>query len=129
MARIGKEQLIKLQKKYKTDEAIARLYGLTRQAIAQQRKRYGIGVAESKNDERNRRICELWEKGIPVSGIASKFRLSTTHIYRVLNSRESWMGDLEKSWAITQVILEDILKDIDKEFNISSCITWVIAQL
>lgn len=89
MARIGKEQLIKLQKKYKTDEAIARLYGLTRQAIAQQRKRYGIGVAEAKNDDRNKKIIELSKKGISATGLAVKFRLSTTHIYRILNGKAS----------------------------------------
>lgn len=87
MARIGKEQLIKLQQKYKTDEAIARLYGLTRQAIAQQRKRYGIGVSEEKHSERDQKIIDLRNKGISVMGIAAKFRLSTTHIYRILNNR------------------------------------------
>ena len=42
MARIGKNQLIKLQKKYKTDEAIAKLYGITRQAVHRIRNKYGI---------------------------------------------------------------------------------------
>lgn len=87
MARIGKEQLIKLQNKYKTDEAIARLYGLSRQAIAQQRKRYGIGVADEKYEDRNKKIIELRKKGISASGLAAKFRLSTTHIYRILNGK------------------------------------------
>ena len=84
MARIGKEQLIKLQKKYKTDAAIAKLYGLTRQAIAQQRKRFGIPAAKDKYDDRNNKVKALRDKGISVAKLAVKFKLSKMHIYRIL---------------------------------------------
>ena len=88
MARVGKEQLIKLQMRFKTDAAIARLYGLSRQAIAQQRKRFGISASSTKYISRNSEIKELSEKGISAQKLAVKFRLSKMQIYRILKKFE-----------------------------------------
>jgi len=87
MARIGKEQLERLQKKYKTDAAIARIYGLTRQAVYQLRKQYGLKPSSDKSSDRNREVKRLRSMGISAKMLSVKFRLSTTHIYRILNDR------------------------------------------
>ena len=42
MARITKSQLVTLQKKLKRDAAIGAEFGITRQAVHQLRKKYGI---------------------------------------------------------------------------------------
>ena len=86
MARIGKNRLIKLQKKYKTDEAIAKLYGLSRQAVHQLRNRYGIAPSVDKHKQRNENIIILYKQGMSVNKLAKMFKLSTTHIYRIIKS-------------------------------------------
>lgn len=87
MAKIGRKQLVKLQKKYKTDEAIAKLYGLSRQAVQQYRKRCGIAAIDDKYGERNETIRNLYKNGTSVIDIAKKYTMSTTHIYRILKSK------------------------------------------
>jgi hypothetical protein len=86
MARIGKNQLIKLQKIYKTDHAIASLYGMSRQAIHQLRNRYGIPLVVEKHQERNEQIVALRREGISVIKIAKRFKLSAMHVYRILKN-------------------------------------------
>ncbi len=86
MARIGRNQFIKLQKRYKTDEAIAKLYGLSRQAIHQLRNRYRIFPVPNKNKERNDQIIGLHKKGVSIIKLAKKFKLSVTHIYRIVKN-------------------------------------------
>ncbi len=86
MARIGKNQLIKLQKRYKTDESIAKLYGLSRQAVHQLRNRYGIAPVIDKHKERNEEIISLYKQGMSVIKLAKMFKLSVTHIYRIIKS-------------------------------------------
>jgi len=49
MAKINKSQLIKLQSKYVTDDAIGKLYGISRQAVHQLRNAYGIPPVEEKH--------------------------------------------------------------------------------
>jgi predicted transcriptional regulator len=87
MAKIGKKQLIKLQKKYKTDEAIAKIYGLSRQAVQQYRKRCGIGPIADKYGQRNEKIRELYKKGVSVIKISKMYNMTTTHIYRIIKSK------------------------------------------
>jgi hypothetical protein len=86
MARIGKNQLISLQKKYKTDEAIAKLYGLSRQAIHQLRKKYSIDTIPDKHNERNSQILTLYNNGVSVIKLSKKYSLSITHVYRIIKS-------------------------------------------
>ena len=86
MARIGKNQLIKLQKKYKTDEAIAKLYGITRQAVHRIRNKYGISPVHDKHGERNEQIIALHKSGISVIKLAKKYKLSTMQTYRIVKS-------------------------------------------
>ena len=84
MARISKGQLEKLQKKYKSDEAIGKLYGISRQAVHQLRQRYGIAPVADKHRDRDREIVRAYQGGLSGIKIAGKFRISISQIYRVL---------------------------------------------
>ncbi len=64
MARISKEQLEKLQKNYKTDEAIGKLFGISRQAVHQLRTRYGITQVQDKHKVRDDEILRYYREGI-----------------------------------------------------------------
>jgi len=86
MARIGKNQLIKLQKKYKTDEAIAGLYSITRQAVHRIRNKYGISPVHDKHSERNEQIIALHKSGMSVIKLAKKYKLSAMQTYRIVKS-------------------------------------------
>ena len=86
MARIGKNQLIQLQKKYKTDQAIAKLYGMTRQGIHRLRKKYGIPFVSEKHKERDQTIINLHKQGMSVINLSKKFNLSVTQTYRIVKS-------------------------------------------
>jgi hypothetical protein len=85
MARISKGQLEKLQKKYKTDEAIGKLYGISRQAIHQLRTKYGIDPVPNKQGDRNREILRQYERGLSGIKLAKEFKLSTSQAYRIIN--------------------------------------------
>jgi DNA invertase Pin-like site-specific DNA recombinase len=86
MARISKTELIKLQKQLRTDAAIGEKFGITRQAVHQLRKKYGIDSSLAKNDERNEKIRELYEAGKSGNEIAKKLGLSVSQTYRIINS-------------------------------------------
>jgi DNA invertase Pin-like site-specific DNA recombinase len=85
MSKISKSELIKLQKVLKTDEAIGKKFGITRQAVHQMRQKYGIDSNLVKNDERNQKILSLFNKGIFGTEIAKKTGLSVSQTYRIIN--------------------------------------------
>lgn len=85
MARITKAQLIKLQKSLKTDEKIGEKYGITRQAVFQMRRVYGIPSNIAKNKERNGKIVKAYKSGTSGTVIAKKFKLSISQTYRIIN--------------------------------------------
>ena len=84
MARIGKNQLVKLQKKYKTDEAIGKLYGISRQAVHQLRQKYEIEPVADKHQQRDEAIVQLYKDGMAGTKIARKFKLSVSQTYRII---------------------------------------------
>ncbi|KMQ50522.1 hypothetical protein CHISP_2515 [Chitinispirillum alkaliphilum] len=84
MARITKQELIRLQKKYKTDARIGEKFGITRQAVHQLRKKYGIESRTASNPERNQNILAMRENGASVEAIAKKFKLSIPQTYRII---------------------------------------------
>ena len=84
MATISKTELVKLQKTLKTDAAIGEKFGITRQAVHQLRKKYGIDSNTAKNDERNAKIAALAKSGKTGSDIAGKFGLSISQTYRII---------------------------------------------
>lgn len=85
MAKVSKSELIKLQKSLTTDEAIGKKFGVTRQAIHQLRKKYGIESSYADHPERNAKIVALYKKGTPGTSIAKKIGLSIPHTYRIIN--------------------------------------------
>ena len=85
MSRISKAELIKLQKALKTDERIAKKYRITRQAIQQMRKNYGIDSRLAENPQRDRKMRALYKSGKTGAEVAKKFGLSLSHTYRVIN--------------------------------------------
>lgn len=88
MPRFSKTELIKLQKSLKTDKAIGEKYGLTRQAIHQFRKQYGIPSLQAKNDKRNAYIISLHKKGLSGVKIAKKVGLCVSQTCRIINLSE-----------------------------------------
>jgi DNA invertase Pin-like site-specific DNA recombinase len=84
MARISKAELIRLQKKFKTDARIGEEFGITRQAVHQLRKKYEIESRTAGNPERNKEMVEMRDAGHSVEAIAKKFKLSIPQTYRIL---------------------------------------------
>lgn len=70
-----------------TDQSIARLYKISRQAVHQLRQRYNIPPVDNKNEERNKQIVQLHHNGESVLKLSKKFKLSPTHIYRILKQQ------------------------------------------
>jgi len=85
MARITKAQLVRLQKKLKTDAKIGEQFKITRQAVHQLRKKYGIESVIAKNAERNEKIVKAYESGVSGTALAKKFKLSISQTYRIIN--------------------------------------------
>ncbi|OGJ85085.1 MAG: hypothetical protein A2268_16345 [Candidatus Raymondbacteria bacterium RifOxyA12_full_50_37] len=84
MARISKDQLKNLQKTLKTDAAIGKKFGITRQAVHQLRIKYGLDYNRKKNKERNDTIKGMYKKGASGAAIAKKVGLSISQVYRIL---------------------------------------------
>jgi hypothetical protein len=84
MSVASKTELIKLQKSLGTDQAIAKKFKVTRQAIHQLRAKYGIPSLLAKNDERNVKIVAMYKKGMTGTEIAKKFDLSASQTYRLI---------------------------------------------
>ena len=84
MARISKAELTRLQKTLKTDEAIGRKLGITRQAVHQWRKKYDIESRWSDNPARNKKMVSLYKAGKTGNQIADKFGLSLSQTYRLI---------------------------------------------
>lgn len=89
MAKVSKSQLIALQKKLTTDAAIGKKFGVTRQAIHQLRKKFGIDSSYAGNPDRNKKIAALYKKGTAGTAIAKKFGLSVSQAYRIINTAGS----------------------------------------
>jgi hypothetical protein len=85
MAKLSKSQLEKLQKKYKTDDAIGKLFGITRQAVHQLRTKYGIPPILDKNKDRDAEIVKNYNNGVPGTTLAKKHGLSISQTYRIIN--------------------------------------------
>ena len=84
MARISKNDLLRLQKKFHTDARIGEEFGITRQAVHQLRKKYNIESRTAGNPDRNKEMVALRTAGKTVEAIAKKFKLSIPQTYRIL---------------------------------------------
>ncbi len=87
MACVSKEQLIKLQKTLKTDHAIGKKFGVSRQAIHQLRVRYGIKATIAKNKERDLEIVTGYKKGKSLQALSKEFDLSIPHICKIIKTK------------------------------------------
>jgi DNA invertase Pin-like site-specific DNA recombinase len=88
MAKISKNQLIKLQTKYITDNEIGKLFGITRQAVHQLRNKYGIPPVDEKNKLRDQEIVRSFNKGISAIKISKKFDISVSQTYRIIRDNK-----------------------------------------
>jgi Mor family transcriptional regulator len=95
MPRISKTELLKLQKTLVTDEAIGKKFKITRQAIHQLRKAYGIKSSYADNPARNAKVVSAYKKGTSGTSLAKKFDLSVSQTYRIINEA----GALKKKAA------------------------------
>jgi Mor family transcriptional regulator len=84
MAKINKNELIRLKKTLVTDAAIGEKIGVTRQTIHALRKKYGIKSNYADNPDRNVKIVAAYKTGVLGPVLAKKHDLSTTQIYRIL---------------------------------------------
>jgi hypothetical protein len=87
MPRISRDQLIRLQKKYHTDEAVGNLLGVTRQYVHQLRNALGVPVVSDRHGKRNGEIARLYATGTSGAKLARRFRISVSQVYRVLRDR------------------------------------------
>jgi hypothetical protein len=94
MARISKQELIRLQKKLTTDALIGEKFDITRQAVHQLRKKYGIDSSIADNPIRNSKIVKAYGAGTSGTALAKKFNLSVSQTYRVINESK---GSKKKS--------------------------------
>lgn len=89
MARITKTQLVRLQKKLKTDAAIGREFGITRQAVHQMRRKYNIPSNLIQNPDRNEKIYNEYKEGVLVTKLIKKYKISVSQTYRIINNAKS----------------------------------------
>ena len=97
MAKITKAKLIQLQKNLKTDDKIGKQFGITRQAVHQLRKKYGIDSVIAKNAERNEKIVKAYKSGASGTNLAKKFKLSISQTYRIINEGKSGKKKVKKA--------------------------------
>jgi hypothetical protein len=96
MARISKTQLIRLQKKFATDEKIGELFGITRQAVHQLRQKYGIESSLADNPQRNAKIVKLFRAGTTGIALGEKFDMTSSHIYRIVHEAKAGRRETKK---------------------------------
>jgi hypothetical protein len=77
------EQLLSLQKKLKTDQAIGECFGVSRQVVFLWRKKYGIRSLRELIEARNYQIQKLYQAGLTNFELVNKFKLSLTTICRI----------------------------------------------
>jgi DNA-directed RNA polymerase sigma subunit (sigma70/sigma32) len=83
-AKISRAELIKLRKKFKTDPAVGKELGVTKQRVHQLRVIYGIPSTREGNKERNAKIISLRKQGATFTSIAKKMKLSIEHVRRIV---------------------------------------------
>lgn len=96
MARISEQQLLKLQAKYKTDDAVGKLFGISKQAVHQLRNKYGIAPVADKHEERNNEIARAYKSGMPGTKLAKKFKISVSQAYRIIRGDRPRSGNVKR---------------------------------
>lgn len=82
------EDIRSLLRRYKTDHAVGRVLGISKQAVHQHRKKFGIPAVHdrSKIIQRDEKIRSLYEDGVSVREICKRFKLSKSSVYRITGS-------------------------------------------
>lgn len=115
MAKLSKSQLEKLQKKYKTDDAIGKLFGITRQAVHQLRTKYAIPPILDKNKERDSEIVKSYSSGAPGTTLAKKYDLSISQTYRIINESKGVVTKKAVKKAVKKPVKKAAIKIAKKE--------------
>jgi uncharacterized protein (DUF433 family) len=118
MAKISKAELIRLQKKLKTDARSGEEFGITRQAIHQLRKKYGIDSRIAGNKERNSEIVKLREAGKSVESLAKKYDLSIPQTYKIIN--EATAGTKKAAKKKTAKKAPAVSKKVSKKVDVKN---------
>jgi biotin operon repressor len=84
MARISKQELIRLQKSLRTDASIGAKFGISRQAVHQLRQKFDIDYNRTKHKERNARILSLYKRKASGIKIAKQMKISVSQVYRII---------------------------------------------
>jgi transposase len=82
---IQKEEMIDLVKVFKSDKAIAELYGVSKKTIFRKRKKLGVVSGKANNPKRDRGMYQMYKEGAKVKEISKAFSMSITQTYRILN--------------------------------------------
>jgi hypothetical protein len=80
---ITKKIFADLRESFGTDKLIGEHLEVTRQAIFNLRKKLKIPPTRTPHslEKRNKLICKDFEKNLPASKIAEKYKLSIVHVY------------------------------------------------
>lgn len=115
MARISKSDLLKLQKKLHTDAKIGEEFGITRQAVHQLRKKYGIDSRTAGNPDRNKEMVALRDGGKSVEAIAKKFKLSIPQTYRILKENNPKKATKKAAKKTVKKVAKKVVKKTVKK--------------
>ena len=83
-SKLNKETILAMQKTHKTDAAIGKVFGITRQAVYQMRRKYGIPFNVDKNKERDEVIVKKYKSGVSGTKLAREYKLSFSQTYRII---------------------------------------------
>lgn len=96
--KITKSELIDLQNRYIKDREIGEVLGISRQAVFQQRKKFGILSPRTNNPDRNKKIFEMVElNGKCVKDVAIKFDMSIPSIYKIVEDMKKCKKDKQET--------------------------------
>ncbi|MDR2728900.1 MAG: hypothetical protein LBB56_07185, partial [Chitinispirillales bacterium] len=76
---------------------IGELFGITRQAVHQMRKKYGIDSSIIDNPQRNANIVKAYDTGTSGTALAKKFDLSISQTYRIINEAKGKIKPAKKA--------------------------------
>jgi DNA-directed RNA polymerase specialized sigma subunit len=89
---VTKFQLTSLQSEHGSDAEIGKVLKISRQAVHQLRKKYGIESTRSDQELRNNDIMSAYEKGKTGIEIGSKLDISASQVYRIIKGESVKRG-------------------------------------
>jgi len=92
-SKMTREWFLELRKNHESDGAIARVLGISRQAVYVYRLRFDIAVIKNKNTIRNGEIYSRYSGGESGPDLCKAFKLSMSQIYRIVHKAEKKIHD------------------------------------